>query len=76
MIRTVNINQNVAIEDYYLLRAISDNPGFGKTVIKEKEFKQEPTLREIVTFLVESGASFVSVEHNYRQYKDDELPFS
>lgn len=76
MVRTVNINQNVAIEDYYLLRAISDKIGFKKTVINEKEFKSEPTLQEIATFLVESGASFVSVEHNYRQYKDDELPFS
>lgn len=75
MIREVNINQNFAIEDYYLLRAIRDNHGSGKTVIAEKEFRKEPTLQETATFLVESGASFVSLEHNYRQYKDDELPF-
>lgn len=75
MIRTVNVNHNVEIEDYYLLRGVSDNPGFGKKVKSEKEFDHNPTVEEIAGFLVESEADFASIEHNYRLYKDNELPF-
>ncbi len=75
MVKTVKINHGVHIEGYYLLRAFSDNPGFGKEKNSVKEFDHNPTPEEIATFLVESEADFVSVEHNYRLYKENELPF-
>ena len=61
------------LEEYWLLRAILDD-GTHKAVIKEKKFEYEPSLSHIGAFLAESGASFVSVEHNYR-WSDMELPF-
>lgn len=61
------------LEEYWLLRAILDS-GARKTVVKEKEIPCEPSMALIGSFLEESGASFVSVEHNYR-WSDMELPF-
>lgn len=74
MIRTVNVNHKVEIEDYYLLRGISDNSGFGKKVKSEKEFDHNPTPEGIAAFLVESKADFASLVTNYRLF-DNRLPF-
>lgn len=72
MICKVSIPKEVDIEEYFVLRAII-NIGLKKTVIREKEFSKRPTLENIAAFLEETGASFVSVECNFRF--QEKLPF-
>lgn len=70
---TVTKTEEKALEEYWCMRAIKENPETkSKSVVKESECNQEPTLEEIALFLANSGGDFVSVEHNYR-FAD--LPF-
>lgn len=73
MVHKVVMPKEVYVEEYYVLRGIYDT-GVCKRVIKEKEFKDKPTVQEIAKFLDECGAHFASVENNYRLLSD-ELPF-
>lgn len=75
MVHEVNLPREVYLEEYYVLRGISDN-GACKKVIKEEEFQSEPTLAQIALFLEKSKADFVSVEKNYRFDKLEGLPFT
>lgn len=63
-------------EDYFVLRGICEK-GSTKTVIVEKRFDMSPTEQDIVDFLLkyEKDISFVSLEHNYRLIKENEVPF-
>lgn len=74
----VNVPREVYVEEYYVLRGIQ-NCGLVKKVIQEKEFKTRPSIVDIVQFLEESKADFVSEEMNYRLSNDkpvdDDLPF-
>lgn len=75
MKRKIAIEIEKEIEEYWLLRGIYDD-GVQKKVISEKEFDKLPTTREIVMFLEESKATFVSIEHNFRfPDPESELPF-
>lgn len=75
MVHEVNLPREVYVEEYYVLRGISDS-GVCKKVIKEKEFQSKPTIEQIALFLEESKADFVSVETNYRFDKLEGLPFA
>lgn len=75
MKRKIAIEIEKEIEEYWLLRGIYDD-GVQKKVISEKEFDILPTMGEIVMFLKESKATFVSMEHNFRfPDPESELPF-
>lgn len=53
--------------EYWLLRVVRDN-GDNKKVIKEIEFQDPPTPREIVDVLLDcEDNEFISVEHNYKR---------
>lgn len=69
----VEVKTEKEIEEYWVLRAILDT-GVQKKVIKEREFEERPALNDVVEFLEESNASFVSMERNYR-FPDSELLF-
>lgn len=66
MVHSVNVPRRVDVEEYYVLRGISDN-GMCKSVVSEKEFENHPTLSDIAGFLESnSRIDFVSVSTNYR----------
>ena len=69
----VEVKTEKEIEEYWVLRAILDT-GVQKKVIKEREVEERPPLNDVVEFLEESNASFVSMERNYR-FPDSELLF-
>lgn len=64
--------ENKTLEEYWLMRGVKNKHG-EKKVILEREFEHYPEKYEIAQFLVDSGADFVSVEHNFRI--EPELPF-
>lgn len=66
MVHELNLPREVYVEEYYVLRGISDS-GVCKKVIKEKEFQSRPTIEQIALF---------SVETNYRFDKLEGLPFA
>lgn len=83
---TIKKSENKVIEEYFEMQAVKSgsksdlmisNPelciGKGNLIIKRKEVKNKPTIEEIAQFLSDTGADFVSVEHNYRFEPD--LPF-
>lgn len=71
---TVTKTEEKVLEEYYVMRGIRIIPCTNaKEVIKEEESNAQPTLQDIAQFLTNSGADFVSVEHNYRFEPD--LPF-
>ena len=74
MIKKVWVNQAVDIQDFWLLRGIKSY-GLVKKAVVEKEFEKEPGLEEITDFLIKTKVDFVSVEHNFRIYEEDELPY-
>lgn len=71
MTHDVSITRNVEIEEYYVLRAVSNELGVEK-VIREGEYSNRPTPSDVVRFLEESKADFASLVTNYRLV-DDEL---
>lgn len=73
---TVTKTEEKALEEYYVMRAVKNSnfaPNKTKQVFKEKECNHYPESSEIAQFLSDTGANFVSVEHNYRFEPD--LPF-
>lgn len=53
------------LEEYWVMRGVKSIRG-EKKVILERESERYPKLSEIAQFLSDSGADFVSVEHNFR----------
>lgn len=71
---TVTKTEEKTIEEYWCIRGVKENIVTGaKSVIREMKCTKEPTLNEIAIFLGNSGADFVSVEHNFRFEPD--IPF-
>lgn len=71
---TVTKTEEKTIEEYWCIRGVKENIVTGaKSVIGEMKCTKEPTLNEIAIFLENSGADFVSVEHNFRFEPD--IPF-
>lgn len=71
---TVTKTEEKVLEEYWCIRGVKENiVTDAKSVIGEMKCTKEPTLNEIAVFLENSGADFVSVEHNYRFEPD--LPF-
>ena len=60
------------LEEYWCMRGIK-RINRSLSVCKEEETESEPTPTQIAQFLEDSGADFVTVEHNYRFV--DDLPF-
>lgn len=62
----VQTKTEVILADYYVVRVINETNS-KKTVIREVEFPSEPTAPQIAEIILNTkGASFASVEHNYR----------
>lgn len=71
---TITKSEEKALEEYWCIRAVKENIiTNAKSVIGEMKCTKEPTLNEIAIFLGNSGADFVSVEHNFRFEPD--IPF-
>lgn len=74
---TITKTEEKELEEYYVMRGIKKQyDGLGsekKVVCCEREVSQYPDFGTIAQFLSDTGADFVSVEHNYRFEPD--LPF-
>lgn len=74
---TVIKAEEKVLEEYYVMRGIKewhDNLGDVKkkrAVICDREIFQYPDTETIAQFLSESGADFVTVEHNYHFVRRD-----